>query len=84
MKEFYSTSEAAKMLGVSRITVFNRIKTGKIEAKRFGRNYFISSSSLPRQEKTAGSDSDKNNDLREGVKRVVREYGTTLKKLGAE
>jgi excisionase family DNA binding protein len=82
MKDYYTTAEAAKILGVSRITVFQRIKAGKLEAKQFGRNYSIPAAALP-----FGDDkleTEKNDDLREAVKRVVREYGTTLKKLGAE
>jgi DNA binding domain, excisionase family len=81
MKDFYTTTEAAKILGVSRITVFNRIKIGKLEAKKFGRNYSIPASALPHKDETQN---EKNTELRQAVKRVVREYGTTLKKLGAE
>ena len=38
---FVSTAEAAKILGVSRITVFNKIKTNKIPAIKIGRNFVI-------------------------------------------
>jgi excisionase family DNA binding protein len=82
MKDYYTTSEAAKILGISRIAVFQRIKAGKLEAERFGRNYSIHASALPLIDKEL--EAEKNDDLREAVKRVVREYGTTLKKLGAE
>jgi len=82
MKDFYTTSEAAKILGISRIAAFQRIKAGKLEAKRFGRNYSVPASALPLNGKEL--ETEKNDDLREAVKRVVREYGATLKKLGAE
>jgi excisionase family DNA binding protein len=38
---YYSTSEVAKMLGVSRVTVFYWIKQRKLKAYQFGRNYKI-------------------------------------------
>ncbi|MDE1940603.1 MAG: excisionase family DNA-binding protein [Patescibacteria group bacterium] len=37
----YSTVEAAKLLHVSRITIFNRIKSGLIPAHKVGRNFVI-------------------------------------------
>ena len=82
MKDYYTTAEAAKILGVSRITVFQRIKAGKLEANQFGRNYSIPASALPLNDGKLKAEND--DDLRTAVKRVVREYGTTLKKLGAE
>ena len=82
MKDYYTTAEAAKILGVSRVTVFQRIKAGKLEARQFGRNYSIPASALPLD--GGKLKIEKDDDLRAAVKRVVREYGTTLKKLGAE
>ncbi len=40
-KEYLSTSELAKLLGVSRIAVFKKIKSGKIKAFKIGRNYVV-------------------------------------------
>jgi excisionase family DNA binding protein len=40
-KEFYTTIELAKLLGISRIAVFNRIKKGDIKAQKMGRNFVI-------------------------------------------
>ena len=45
-KEFYSVPEFAKKLGISRIAVFKRVKRGKIQAIRIGRNWAIPSSEL--------------------------------------
>ncbi len=42
-KEFYSVPEFAKKLGISRIAVFKRVKKGKIQAIRIGRNWAIPS-----------------------------------------
>lgn len=40
-KGFYTTTELAKLLGISRIAVFNRIKKGAIKAQKIGRNFII-------------------------------------------
>lgn len=40
-KEFYTTAELAKMLKISRIAVFNKIKSGEIKAQKMGRNFVI-------------------------------------------
>jgi excisionase family DNA binding protein len=40
-KGFYTTTELAKILGVSRVAVFNKIKSGDIKAQKFGRNFVI-------------------------------------------
>ena len=40
-KEFYTTTELAKLLGISRIAIFNRIKKGDIKAQKMGRNFVI-------------------------------------------
>lgn len=40
-KDFYTTAELAKLLGMSRIAVFNKIKESKIKAQKMGRNFII-------------------------------------------
>lgn len=40
-KEFYTTAELAKMLKISRVAVFNKIKSGEIKAQKLGRNFVI-------------------------------------------
>lgn len=40
-KDFYTTAELAKLLGISRIAVFNKIKKGDIKAQKMGRNFVI-------------------------------------------
>lgn len=41
IKEFFTTNELAKILGVSRVAVFKKIKSGAIKAKKMGRNFVI-------------------------------------------
>ena len=40
-KEFLSTSEVAKLLGISRIAVFKKIKSGNMKARKIGRNFAV-------------------------------------------
>ena len=44
--KFITTTELAKMLGISRIAVYKRIKSGKIVAFRIGRNFVIDKKDL--------------------------------------
>jgi len=40
-KKFYTTTELAKIIGISRVAVFNKIKKGEIKAQKMGRNFVI-------------------------------------------
>lgn len=80
-KEFLSTTELAKILGISRIAVYKKIKSGKIKAIKVGRNFIIN-------KKNVGGTSRKELDKKEklevekAVKKTVAEYKETLKLLG--
>lgn len=79
-KRFISTPEAAKLLGISRVAVFNRIKRGEIPAKKVGRNFVIEKSAIVR-----GKDAELTNREKQvidkAVDHTVKDYGVTLKKL---
>ena len=84
---FISVAELAKMLGVSRITIFNRIKKGQIPALKIGRPYAISMEDVSNLVSDSGSNfltEDKKADIKKAVEKVVREYGETLRLLGKE
>ncbi len=40
-KNLIGTTEAARILGISRIAVFKKIQKGQLEAAKIGRNYVI-------------------------------------------
>jgi excisionase family DNA binding protein len=40
-KNFYTVSELAKLLGISRISVFKRVRQGSIIGQKLGRNFII-------------------------------------------
>lgn len=42
----FTTHEAAELLGVERVTVYNYIHKGKIKAKKFSRDYVITSTAI--------------------------------------
>lgn len=83
---FISIAELAKMLGISRIAVFNKIKKGQIPAHKIGRSYAISMEDVNNLVNSGSSilTEDKKADIEKAVEKVVREYGETLKLLGKE
>jgi len=80
--KFISTTELAKILGVSRVTVFKRIKAGQIKAVKVGRNYIINKEDLGGILNDDLTDKDKEM-IDKSVKRTVKEYGETLELLRA-
>jgi len=82
-KKYLTTAELAKILGISRIAVFKKIKSGKIKAKKVGRNFVIDKKNLGGILANTITPREKNK-ISEAVKLVVKEYGETLKLLGKE
>ena len=83
--KYLSTTEAAKILNVSRITVFKRIKSGEIKAEKIGRNYAIPKDNfLSDVSSNAILSDDKKNEIKNVVKKAVKEYGEAFKLLGKE
>jgi len=83
MTDFFSTSEVAKTLKVSRIAIHKKIMNGQIKAFKIGRNYVV-----PREEvlKLLGvviGDESKR-EIDEAIKKAVHEYGDVFKRLGKE
>ena len=40
-KDFYTTPELAEILGISRISVFKRLRQGSIKGCKMGRNFVV-------------------------------------------
>jgi excisionase family DNA binding protein len=89
-KKYLSTTEVAKIMGISRIAVFKKIKTGEIKAERIGRNYAISKEDIPIEDiRIDVSDNvmlsdEKKTEIKKVVKKAVKEYGEAFKLLGKE
>ncbi len=81
--EYISIAEFAKILGVSRIAIYQKIKRGQIKAIRIGRSYAI-----PRKyvtDITGKTLSEEDKELIDrAVKKTFQEYGELLKLLGRE
>lgn len=79
---YISTSEAARIMGISRVAVFKKIKNGQIKAQKIGRNYVVDKRSLGSiyQELTPVQKKK----IVKAVKKVVKEYGKALRRLGNE
>jgi len=79
-EKYISIAQLAKILGISRIAVYKRVKKGQIEAIRIGKVYAISASNISGKNLTQKS----KNNIVEAVKKTVYEYGEALKMLGDE
>jgi excisionase family DNA binding protein len=80
-KTYLTTSEVAQILGVTRVTVFRRIKSGDIKAQKIGRNFAIPAEQfLAKKELTE----ENKREIKSIVEKAVKEYGETFKLLGNE
>ena len=75
-----SSTELAKILGISRVAVFKRIKAGQIKAVKVGRNYVINKDDLGGILNDDLTRKDKEM-INKAVKRTIKEYGETLELL---
>jgi excisionase family DNA binding protein len=81
--DYITIPELARILGLSRIAIFKRVKKGAIKAVKIGRNYAIPRAYIDSiLGKTLGNNDKKEIDM--AVKKTVKEYGRTLKLLGKE
>lgn len=82
-KEYVTIPELAKILGISRIAVYNRVKQGKIPATRIGRNFGVPASVIEELMGRTLTDRDKV-EVERAVRRTVKEYDEVLRLLGKE
>jgi excisionase family DNA binding protein len=82
-KKYYSAPEIAKLLGISRVAIFKKIRSGEIHAEKVGRNYII-----PKEEFAAilgvFVPERRKKEIENTVERVVKKYGPALRRLGKE
>ena len=81
--KYITIPQLARILGISRIAVYKKVKKGQIKAVKIGRTFAI-----PQQHiaailgKTLAQEDKK--EIDGAVKKTVKEYGQTLKLLGKE
>lgn len=83
-KKFFSVSEAASIIGVSRVTVFLWIKKGIILAEKVGRNYVISHDELLKHIDRRPINEEEKKQVKAALDRAILDYGETIKMLGNE
>lgn len=82
-REYYSTSEAARVLGISRIAVFKKITRGEMRAQRVGRNYIIAANDLSPLRGNALHEHEKGV-IKKAVQKAINEYNEMFKLLSHE
>jgi excisionase family DNA binding protein len=80
---YITIPQLAKMLGVSRVTIYRKVKSGRIPAVKVGHTYVITDDEIETILAKELTSRDKSR-IESLVKRVVNEYGETLKLLGKE
>jgi excisionase family DNA binding protein len=80
---YITLGQLSKLLGISRIAVYKRVKKGSIKAIRLGRMYAIPSRYVDSLLGKSLQEKDKS-EIERAVKRTVREYGEVLKLLGRD
>lgn len=82
-KNLLSTTGVAKLLGISRVAVFKKIKSGQIKATKAGRSFVIDKNELPEILGTVLTERARR-EIDASVDKTIKEYGETLKLLGKE
>lgn len=75
--------QLAKILGISRIAVYKRVKKGQIKAIKIGRTYAIPQKQVLAILGKVLAEEDKKQ-IDAAVKKTIKEYGQVLRLLGAE
>ncbi len=81
-EKYLSIPELAKILGISRIALYKKVKSGEIKAVKIGRNYAIPRRSVVSISGALSHEEKKEIDT--AVKKTVKEYGEVLRLLGKE
>ena len=83
-KNFFSTAEVAKILNVTRVTVFRWIKDGSIKANKIGRNYVIPHEEIIKHLDARPLTEGDKEEIKSLVERTIKDYGETIRMLGRE
>ena len=82
-KQHITISELAKLLDISHVAVWKRVKKGQIKAEKIGNMYVITDKELAYILRKKATAEDKGQ-IEKAVKKAVKEYGEVLRKLGEE
>ncbi len=82
-EKYITIPQLAKLLGVSRVAIYNRVKKGQIPARKIGRDYAITDETVADILGRKVTDQGKKQ-IDGAVHRTVREYAEVLKRLAKE
>ena len=82
-QNYITIPQLAKLLGVSRIAIYNRVRKGQIPAIKIGRDYAITDQTVAEILGRKVTDQGKKR-IDDAVQRTVREYAETLNLLAKE
>jgi excisionase family DNA binding protein len=82
-KNYFTIPQVARILGISRIAVYKKVKKGEIRAIRIGRNYAFPEERLAAVLGKTLREADKK-EIDRAVRKTVREYSEVLRLLGNE
>ena len=82
-EKYITIPELAKLLGVSRIAIYKRVKKGQIPATKIGRTYVITDRTIADILGKKVTEKGKKR-IDAAVRKTVREYGEVLRQLGKE
>jgi excisionase family DNA binding protein len=82
-KDYVSIQDMARVLGISRIAVYRKVKKGQIKAIRIGRSFAIPKKYVDHIMGKTLDEKDRN-EIDKAVSRTVKEYGEVLKLLGRD
>ena len=80
---YISIPQLAKILGLSRIAVYHRVKKGQIKAVKIGRNYAIPEKYV-RAILGKDLDAERKKIFDGALRKTIKDYGETLRLLGNE
>jgi excisionase family DNA binding protein len=81
--DYLTIPELAKILGISRIAVYRKVKKGQIKAVKIGRIYAIPQKQIAAILGKSLHEKDKK-EIDRALAKTIKEYGQTLKLLGSE
>jgi excisionase family DNA binding protein len=82
-QKYLTIPQLAKLLGLSRIEVYRKVRKGQIKAEKAGRMYLINDKYLACILGKESTPQDKSR-IEKAVRKTVIEYGGVLRKLGRE
>jgi excisionase family DNA binding protein len=83
-KNLISTAAVAKLLKISRVAVFKKIKSGELMAEKIGRNYVVDSKDVEELTNPMVTSSNNKMKIEKALDRTVNEYRETLELLGKQ